>query len=152
MRSRVVFLGLIIGILLAIILYAGTRLVPIDLVTPKGTGTIYIDNIPLIVTVADTVAERTQGLSGRPRLADNEGMLFVFDEADRYGFWMKDMNFPIDIIWLSEEGFVVDVDEAASPESYPTVFKPDVPARFVLEVHAGFAREHSIRQGSKISF
>ena len=152
MRSRVVFLGLVIGILLAIILYAGTRLVPIDLVTPKGTGTIYIDNIPLTVTVADTVAERTQGLSGRPRLADNEGMFFVFEEADRYGFWMKDMNFPIDIIWLSDEGFVVDIDEAASPESYPTVFKPDVPARFVLEVHAGFAREHGIRQGSKISF
>ena len=152
MRSRVVFLGLVIGILLAIILYAGTRLVPIDLVTPKGTGTIYIDNIPLTVTVADTVAERTQGLSGRPRLADNEGMFFVFEEADRYGFWMKDMSFPIDIIWLSDEGFVIDIDEAVSPESYPAVFKPDVPARFVLEVHSGFAREHGIRQGSKISF
>jgi len=152
MRRRVLVLGFVIGTLLAIILYAGTKAVPIDLITPHGEGVIYLDNIPLEVMVADTVASRTRGLSGMAPLSGNQGMFFVFDEADRYGFWMKDMRFAIDIIWLSDEGFVLEIDEHVTPESYPTVFKPDVPARYVLELRAGFSREHGIRPGSKISF
>ncbi len=152
MRRRILALGLVLGILLAIVIYAGATLARVDVVTPSGSGVIYIDNIPLNVVVANTVQTRTRGLSGRAPLAENEGMFFVFDEADRYGFWMKDMRFAIDIIWLSDEGFVIDIDERVTPESYPKVFMSDVPARFVLEVRAGFAREHDIRLGSKISF
>jgi uncharacterized membrane protein (UPF0127 family) len=152
MRRKVLLLSVALGTLLALILYLGTKAVPIDLVTPHGEGVIYIDNIPLDVMVADTPAARTQGLSGRAPLSGNQGVFFVFDEADRYGFWMKDMRFAIDIIWLSDEGFVLEIDENVSPESYPKVFKPDVPARYVLEVRAGFVRENGIRPGSKISF
>ncbi len=151
MRRIVIALGVAIGLLMAVVLYAGTQ-VRTDLVSPRDNGVIYVDNIPVEVTVADTVAERTQGLSGRQPLAENEGMFFIFDEADRYGFWMKDMKFAIDIIWLSDEGFVVHIHENVTPGSYPQVFQPDVPVRYVLEVRSGFVYEHGIALGSRISF
>ena len=77
-------------------------------------------------------------------------MLFVFAEADRYGFWMKDMLFSIDMFWLDDKGQVVHLEEDVSPETYPDVFYPMVPARFVLETNAGFALEHSITIGTPL--
>lgn len=63
------------------------------------------------VDIADTVVTRTQGLSGRTSLAETDGMLFVFENADRYGFWMKDMNFAIDIIWIDPEKNIVYIEK-----------------------------------------
>ena len=64
-------------------------------------------------------------------------MLFVFPDNDQHGIWMKDMKFPIDIIWISENYNIVHVKKDATPESYPTVFKNSKPARYVLELPAG---------------
>ncbi len=90
-----------------------------------------------LVEIADTEEKRTQGLSGREFLKGNEGMIFVFPESDYYGFWMKDMRFPIDIIWLDENFSVIGITEHVSPETFPNVFYPPEPVRFVLEVSAG---------------
>ena len=57
----------------------------------------------LQVDLALTDEEKARGLSGRESLDEDEGMLFVFDVPGNYGFWMKDMNFAIDIIWLNEK-------------------------------------------------
>jgi hypothetical protein len=99
--------------------------------------------------VADTLALRAKGLSGRESLGREAGMLFVFDVDDRHGFWMKDMRFPIDIIWLNASGTVVHLVSRAQPESYPTIFTPSAPARYVLEVNAGFAEEYDVRDGDR---
>lgn len=101
------------------------------------------------VDIADTPALREKGLSGRVALAAGEGMLFVFPEEGLHSFWMKDMHFPIDIIWLDVSGKVVHIAPNVPPESYPTTFLPENPARFVLEVPAGFAAAHSIGVGSR---
>ena len=75
-------------------------------------------------------------------------MLFVFDKSDRHGFWMKDMHIPIDMFWLDDKRQVVFLVKDVYPETYPTVFYPSTPARYVLETNRGFAEEHSITVGT----
>ncbi len=124
--------------------------------TPKGgqsmlsTIPITIKNIPLTVEVASTDEEKSLGLSGRSTLKEG-GMLFIFEEPTTEGFWMKDMQFSLDILWADKDGKVVTIFENISPETYPTVFKPTAPALFVLEVPAGFVKANSIAVGDKIN-
>ena len=114
--------------------------------------TVSIENkTSVVVAVADTDALRRRGLSGRPVLGELEGMLFVFDTEGEWGICMKDMNFPIDIIWVGQDGTVVTVAKDVSPDTYPQAFYPSVPARFVLEVPAGFVAAHDIDEGSRLS-
>lgn len=103
--------------------------------------------VVVLAEVADTVEARAQGLSGRRELLEGSGMWFVFEEEGEYGFWMKDMRFSIDIIWLDARLRIVDMWENASPDSFPEVVMPKVPARYVLEVPAGFAAAHSLAVG-----
>jgi uncharacterized protein len=104
------------------------------------------------VEVVSTLEDRTLGLSGRESLPENTGMLFVFPENGEHLFWMKDMKFSIDIIWISEDGRVVYIKENAAPESFPEVFKPEGNARYVLEVPAGFAAKNNIKTDSGVEF
>lgn len=105
------------------------------------------------VRVVSSGAERTKGLSGTTSLPKDQGMLFVFDADGRWGIWMKDMNYPIDILWLDRSKTVIDMVENASPASYPsTTFKPKVPARYVLELAAGSIADASIVVGNRATF
>ncbi len=106
----------------------------------------------LLLEIADTGVLRMQGLSGHPPLAQNEGMLFVFPADDKHSFWMKDMLFSIDILWLDSEYRIVDVKENATPESYPKSFTPSVPVRYVLELPAGFFELHKLKKGDRPEF
>lgn len=105
----------------------------------------------LPVELADTPEKRMRGLSGRESLPENRGMLFVFPEEGIYGFWMKDMRFSIDILWLSSSGEVVHIVESVTPESYPESFTPEKAALYVLELPAGFARIHGVSLGSIVT-
>lgn len=102
------------------------------------------------VSVADTETLRQQGLSGKAGLAPNEGMLFVFPSDGRYAFWMKDMLFSIDMLWLSADGRIVYLKQRVSPDTYPQTFAPDTPARYVLELPAGYAAAHQVRAGDVV--
>ena len=118
-----------------------------------------INGVQINVEIALTPEARTQGLSGRASLGEKEGMLFVFDAPGKYGFWMKDMNFPIDIVWFTpsernEAGLardlrVVYIKKDAKPESYPEIFMPEENARYVLEVLAGFSDENNLQIGDR---
>lgn len=110
--------------------------------------TISIEGKPLRVAVADTDALRAQGLSGSSPLAEDEGMLFIFAEDGTYSFWMKDMRYAIDILWIDAEGTVVHIEKNVAPETYPASFTSHSPARYVLEVRAGYADQHDIQIGS----
>ena len=111
------------------------------------------DGLRVNVTVADTEATREKGLSGRDPLGPDEGMLFVFQTPLAYGFWMKDMKFPIDIIWIAQ-GQIVDITTDAAvpvPGQELPVYYPRIPVDHVLEVRAGYAREHGLRTGMPVS-
>jgi hypothetical protein len=114
------------------------------------TTTLTIGATQLEVELATTQAEREQGLSGRAALLPGHGMFFTFDTPGAWGIWMKDMKFPIDIIWADEDGLVITIEENATPESYPKSFYPTYAAQYVLEVPAGFVKERSIAIGQQI--
>lgn len=104
------------------------------------------------VELAITSAEKEKGLSARQGLDENEGMLFVFDKPGEYAFWMKDMNFAIDIVWLDASNQVVHIEKNATPESYPNTFNPGVDAKYVLEVISGFSEKNNLKEGDSVIF
>lgn len=103
----------------------------------QDSQSIKIGDSVIKVEVADTDAERMQGLSDRKSLEKGYGMLFIFDKPYQYGFWMKDMNFPIDIIWLDEEFKVISIERNVGPETFPKVFYPPIPIKYVVETNVG---------------
>lgn len=117
-------------------------------IRPKITE-ISINNNIIIAEVVDTADLMARGLSGRSGLNENEGMWFVFAKDGNYGFWMKDMNFPIDIIWFDKDFKIVYLQKNILPETYPTVFYPNADSRYVLEVNAGFSEKHKIKIGDQ---
>ncbi len=95
--------------------------------------------------IADEAGEREAGLSDRPPLRDSEGMVFVFEKEGIYPFWMKDMRFPLDILYL-RDGVVTEVFFGIPPPASgqePVTVRPQKPANQVLEVRAGFAEERA---------
>ena len=108
-----------------------------------------IGAVSVRASVAATSAERRQGLSGTPFLPPDVVKLFVFPESGHHGFWMKHMQYPIDIIWLDERSRIVHIETFVQPDSYvddtnATIFRPDRPAQYVIETVAGFVDEHDI--------
>ena len=106
----------------------------------------------LKVELAITPEGRTKGLSGRNELKEDESILFVFDYPSLYPFWMKDMNFPIDIIWIDENYKIVFIKKNAQPESYPETFSPPVESSYVLEVNALFSDKNNLKVGDIVQF
>jgi uncharacterized membrane protein (UPF0127 family) len=102
------------------------------------------------IEYADTPSLRARGLSGRSALPEDAGLLFSFEENDKHGIWMKDMRFPIDIIWLNEAGTIVGLTKDAEPESFPEVFYPESDARYVLETNVGFVAKHHLKLGDRL--
>ncbi len=122
---------------------------PLDLprasVTP-AVPQVVVGKHTFRVDVADEPVERYQGLSGREKLDDGGGMLFIFEKPDLYGFWMKDMRFSIDIIWI-KRGRVAGISEKLDPSSYPKLFYPPEPVDYVLEISSGEASRRGIKVG-----
>lgn len=124
---------------------------PPPLVLPPTTElTLLVGTSTLRLELATTSADRARGLSGRADLAPDTGLLFVFDQPGFYGFWMKEMNFLIDIIWLTETGKIAAITEAAHPASYPKIFYPPEAIKYVIEVNAYYAREHQLVVGDQL--
>lgn len=106
--------------------------------------------VSLRLEFATSTEARERGLGGRVALAPNEAMLFAFTESDRYGFWMKDTLIPLDIFWLDDKGQVIYFEPDVATSTYPRVFYPSAPARYVLETAAGFARAHGVTVGTSL--
>jgi len=104
------------------------------------------------VEVASTPENQEKGLSGREKIGENEGMLFIFPNSSEHLFWMKDMNFPIDIIWLNEDKKIVFLKENVSPETFPESFSGEKDSKYILEVFAGFSQKNNLREGETVQF
>lgn len=116
----------------------------------SSTPTLLAGTTTLSVEIADTDLLREQGLSGRDPLPPQTGMLFVFDIPGKYGFWMKEMKFTLDIVWIDQYWTVVGIERGARPESYPEIFDPPQAIKYVLEIPAGEAAALGIDTGSKL--
>lgn len=115
----------------------------------KSTGVI--KDIPLILELSKTAKQWEQGLSNRSDLGDVDGMLFIFPRYHVPIFWMKNMQFPIDMIWISD-GRVVDITSnapVATSDKLPT-YSPRTPINMVLETRAGWAEQNNITIGDNL--
>ncbi len=117
---------------------------------------IKINNTTISVEIANTESKRQKGLSNRVKLNPNHGMLFIFPQKDIYPrFWMKDMFFPIDIIWIND-GIITQIHknvpapEPNTPENELMFYLPDDPIDLVLEVPAGFSDQNNIMPGDPV--
>lgn len=122
-----------------------------DLNFGKGTS-VKIGNTTIEVELADTQSARIKGLSGRTSLGNKEGMLFIFPEKSVQKFWMKEMKFPLDIIWIDGEriaGIVYGVEPETGDQL--TIYSSPEPVDKVLEVNAGTALAKGIKVGDVIT-
>ena len=123
---------------------------------PKSTSESFkrvkLGQAELQVIVADTFLSREQGLSGHPVLPKNEGMLFVFETSGTYPFWMKDMAFPLDFVWIDQNMRVSQITENISPATFPQSFSSQKPIKYVLELTAGGVAENNISVGDPLVF
>jgi len=117
------------------------------------TAKVKINDAVLQVELAITAQEKERGLGGRRSLEANHGMLFVYDHQELYPFWMKNMRFPLDFIWISDKT-VVDLTASVPPPetSQLPIYHPKVPVDKILEINAGEAERIGIKTGDKVDF
>ena len=139
-----------IGLTSLLVTYGLGRATPL-LQNNQGLSRITVAGTPVYVAIADTPQAQAQGLSGTASLAQNQGMLFMFDRDDYYKIWMKDMRYSLDIVWISEQGLVVHMERSISPRTYPHSFTSDTPARMVLELPAGFIDHNHVAVGKRVT-
>jgi uncharacterized protein len=116
--------------------------------TDGDSKIISINNKKFKIESARSPEEQQKGLGGRESLCADCGMFFEFTQEGKHSFWMRDMKFPLDIIWISGNK-VVFVVKNISPDNQ-NVFTPPVEANRVLEINAGLSDKHEIREGSKV--
>lgn len=149
MRLSVLFFTLII-VFLAGCVAESSPLPPADDYQPKQ---VCFDSMCVFVEVADTPFSREVGLMNRDTLADNYGMLFVFDEEKIHPFWMKNTLIPLDAFWINGKYQIIDIQTMMPCEADPCmVYTPAQISLYVLEVPAGFAQTHKIHVGDFIQF
>ena len=118
----------------------------------EESGLLYIKNKKVNLIIADTKLSRVHGLSSMEFLPKDSAMLFVFEDLDKYGFWMKDMKFPIDIIWADQDKKIVHIEKNISPSTYPRIFFPPQKSLYVLEANAFFTDENGFKVGNILNF
>ena len=114
------------------------------------TNTLFLDQQEYTLEIAASGAERKKGLGGRATIAANEGMLFVEPTPNIACFWMKDMNFSIDIIWLDDKKIIRNLEERVSPKTYPKSFCPKTKTKYVVELPSGSIDKHELLVGQKL--
>ena len=123
--------------------YRGEKWYSLSLIHRKST-------IPFNVILAKDEVSRRKGLSILSSLREGRGMLFLFPREGVHSFWMKDMQFPIDILWFNTQRELCSIKERAKPEDYPAVYTPNCVVRYVLEIPAGDVEKYHLERGDKI--
>jgi uncharacterized membrane protein (UPF0127 family) len=118
----------------------------------KGIATLRVGGQNYALHIVTTAAAQQKGLGGRASLSQQEGMLFAYRSEAVRCFWMKDMHFPLDIIWLNEDKQVVHMQPNIVPSTYPDEFCPNPLAQYVIELNAGEALRADIRTGQTLTF
>lgn len=147
-----VYAALIVAVVLLAIVRTGGNFSLPNLFGGGAEAQVGDKKITLILAKSDK--DRQKGLSGRSSLLEDQGMLFIFEKKGKYGFWMRDMKFPLDIIYIDDNTVVYLFENVPTGGQAPnlTVYTPDTDANRVLELNAGGAKKYSIKKGTKITF
>ncbi|HWY79637.1 MAG TPA: DUF192 domain-containing protein [Candidatus Sulfotelmatobacter sp.] len=144
---------IIIGFIIILLLFSGYIMYQIN-TTPLPKSRITIDNHSFLIEVATNSAQQQLGLSKRTTLPQNQGMLFIFKTPDRYAFWMKDMNFPLDLIFINNNKIVTIYQNVPEPKNGNTnlpIYTPDESANQVFEINAGLSKQYGFKKGDSIT-
>lgn len=135
----------------AVVIFAGALIA--SLILNKRSAQVVVNGQSFAVVVAKSEKDRQIGLSKTDGLAENQGMLFVFDTPDYYPFWMKEMKFPIDIIYIQGDKVTTVIENAKPPASTNgnlEIYEPTDKSDKVLELKAGSAKKHSVKKGTSV--
>lgn len=157
-RHHVLYALLALSLILALIVFLTPGVPRVSYTAPIAASTTTVIaqatttpvRQPIRFEVVTTEAAQERGLGGRADIPQNYAMLFVFPSDERIGFWMKDMLTPIDMIWLSDNGTVLGIEDSVAPDTYPQTFFPSRPVKYVLETRAGEARRQGWEVGTNV--
>lgn len=141
MKSKILAFVIVLIVIAACIFYFNDR-----------GPSLVVSGKHISLMVVDSQEEREKGLGGMESLPENSAMLFIFQNEDIYNIWMKDMKFPIDIIWLNSSKKIVAIEENISPDTYPEIFSPGEKSFYVLETNAGFVEKNNLLTGNTLDF
>lgn len=115
------------------------------------TTRVQIGGVNVLAEIADSDMEKAIGLMNRTSLGENNGMLFIFDDERTRSFWMKNTLIPLDMIFIAANGTIVDVTTMQPCKSlFCESYRSKQPAKYVLEVNAGFSEEHGVEVGDSV--
>jgi uncharacterized membrane protein (UPF0127 family) len=120
-----------------------------------SASSVRIKDLVIYVDLAKTPEQQAKGLSIKNNLNENEGMLFIFDTPKEYSFWMKDMKFPIDIIWISSDNKIVHIEKNLQPCIFFLIcmsYSPHANSKYVLEVPSNYTTKNNITIGDRVNF
>jgi hypothetical protein len=118
-----------------------------------ATTTMTVNGTRFTLQIADTEAKQTLGLGQRDNMMPRAGMVFPYARPSQdLCFWMKDMRFSLDIIWLDAQKQITLIEPSLSPATYPKEYCPPTPSQYVVELNAGKAHSLGLQQGQKLEF
>jgi len=119
---------------------------------PPTAYRVTIGSTTIYAQVADTFAEREMGLMNRTYLNENAGMLFIFPTREQQSFWMKNMRFPLDIVFITADKHVLQIYQSVPPctTGQCTLYTSSGPIQYVVEVNAGFCVRNGIASGDPV--
>jgi len=140
----IVFLLLILFLIIYLIIFFNKN--------GNNIKSVKINNIEINVETASSYYLQLKGLSGKKSLEDNQGMIFIYPDYQIRNFWMKDMNFPIDVLWIKDDtitGLQKNIQIFDKNGKVSKFISPN-PTNYVLELSAGFINKNNIKVGDKI--
>ena len=150
--STVIKIG--IGTVLVIILFAAFAAIQTPEKIEGAQKACFKGDICLDLMIMQTPEELEIGLSNHTSMPADTAMLFIFDKPGVQRMWMKDMDFPIDIFWISSTGKIVHIEKNALPceGNLCEIFEPQTLTKYVIETRLGFAKEYALFDGHKVRF
>lgn len=156
MKKVLIIYGLLVVVILVFVFlrFRGIDLFPNFGGFGGGGASVKINERTFDVEVADEDEERIKGLSDRESLDKDKGMIFVFEQKGRHSFWMKNVSFPLDLIYISDNK-VVDIVKNAEPKAKDAtdiqIYTPDADANYVLEINGGLSDEYGFEAGQEVT-
>lgn len=125
----------------------------LPLKTVANHANIKINNMDITVEIADTPRLKRQGLMFRTHLREKNGMIFLFDKPQKTNFWMKNVNFPLDLVFIYKNKIVKIYNKLPTCKNKPCPIYPSgVLTDYALELNGGFCQKYGIQVGQKIIF
>ncbi len=136
----------------AFLIFAATLLIAFAMWKMSGVMVRFDNGAKVKVEVASDLMEVTTGLMSRDKLGKDKGMLFSYGYDDYHSIWMKNMRFPIDIIWIDYDNRIVEVTRDAKPclREPCAVYRPSKKVKYALEVNANFTEENNVIPGQTV--